>query len=392
MATQTFIKDSTIVGTIRATAVSTSPTSNSTPATMKAVRFYGKRDIRLDTIEIPPVGPGKVKIAPKFCGICGSDLHEYLGGANLIPTPSHPHPITKEALPITLGHEFSGIVQEVGEGVESIKPGDRVCVQPIIYDGDCRSCVRGLVNCCDSNGFVGLSGWGGGLSETMVVPESCVKRLPDNVSLEEGALVEPLAVGWHAVEISPYMKTDSVLILGAGPIGLAVCQVLVARGCTNIIVCEVSTRRREFATEFGAHHTIDPIHENMVARVAELTGNRGADVGFDCAGAQAALDTAFESLKARGTLVNIAVWENRAALAMNGLVFRERNYMGVATYSLGDFEAVLDAIATGKMKPAGMITKTIQLDRVVDDGFHALINDKENQVKILVDVGAGLSS
>ncbi|GAB0135424.1 hypothetical protein EsDP_00003763 [Epichloe bromicola] len=394
MATQTYTQDSTIVGTIRARAGSAAPAA--APATaasiMKAVRFHGQRDVRLDTVEVPKVGAGKVKIAPKFCGICGSDLHEYLGGANLIPKPHHPHPITNETLPLTLGHEFSGIVQEVGEGVESVKPGDRVCVQPIIFDGDCRSCVRGLVNCCDSNGFVGLSGWGGGLSETMVVPESCVKQLPDNVSLEEGALVEPLAVGWHAVDISPFKETDSVLILGAGPIGLAVSQVLAGRGCKNIIVCEVSTRRRELAKQFGAHHTIDPINEDVVARVAELTRGLGADVGFDCAGAQDALDTAFESLRARGTLVNIAVWEKRAGLAMNSLVFRERSYMGVATYSLGDFEAVLDAISTGKIKPAGMITKTIKLDQVVEEGFHALINDKENQVKILVDVGAGFSA
>jgi threonine dehydrogenase-like Zn-dependent dehydrogenase len=256
-------------------------------------------------------------------------LHEYLGGANLIPKPNHPHPITKETYPLTLGHEFSGIVEEVGQGVESVKPGDRVCVQPIIYDGDCRSCVRGLVNCCDQNGFVGLSGWGGGLSENMVVPESCVKQLPDNVSLEEGALVEPLAVGWHAVDISPYKETDSVLILGAGPIGLAVVQVLIGRGCKNIIVIEVSSKRREFASQFGAHHTIDPVNEDVVARVEELTAGLGADVGFDAAGAQPALDTAFDALRARGTLVNIAVWEKRASLAMNGLVFRERGYMGV---------------------------------------------------------------
>ncbi|KHN95782.1 sorbitol dehydrogenase [Metarhizium album ARSEF 1941] len=385
MATTTATADSTtLVGTIRATAASASPPQ----PTMKAVRFHGKRDIRLDTIVAPKVGPGKVKIAPKFCGICGSDLHEYLGGANLIPKPENPHPITNETFPLTLGHEFSGIVQEVGQGVESVKPGDRVCVQPIIYDGDCRSCVRGLENCCDQNGFVGLSGWGGGLCETMVVPGSCVKKLPDNVSLQEGALVEPLAVGWHAVDISPFKETDSVLILGAGPIGLAVVQVLVGRGCKNIIVTEVSSKRRDFAINFGAHHVIDPINENVVAKVEEFTGGLGADVAFDAAGAQAALDTAFDALKARGTLINIAVWEKRANLAMNGLVFRERGYMGV----LGDFEAVLDAISTGKIKPASMITKTIKLDQVVEEGFHALINDKDNQVKILVDVGAGLST
>ncbi|KIW34205.1 chlorophyll synthesis pathway protein BchC [Cladophialophora immunda] len=357
---------------------------------MNAVRFYGQRDIRLDQIPVPSVKPGQVKIAPKFCGICGSDLHEYLGGANLIPTEGHPHPITGETLPLTLGHEFSGVVEEVGEGVTNVKPGDRVCVQPTIYDGSCRACKRGLVNCCDKNGFVGLSGWGGGLCEHMVVPESCVKPLPDNIPLEVGALIEPLAVGWHAVDISPYKEGDSVLVLGGGPIGLAVVQALVGKGCKNIIVSEVSGRRREFATQFGAHHVIDPVKADVVAEVEKLTNGEGADVGFDAAGVQVAVDTAFKAIKARGTLVNIAVWEKRATLQMNDIVFRERGYMGVATYSLGDFEAVINAISTGAMKPAGMITKKIKLDQVAEEGFKTLIEDKENHVKILVDVGAGI--
>ncbi|KIW82049.1 chlorophyll synthesis pathway protein BchC [Fonsecaea pedrosoi CBS 271.37] len=357
---------------------------------MNAVRFYGQRDIRLDQIPVPAVKPGQVKIAPKFCGICGSDLHEYLGGANLIPQEGHPHPITGETLPLTLGHEFSGVVEEVGEGVEKVKPGDRVCVQPTIYDGSCRACKRGLVNCCDKNGFVGLSGWGGGLCEHMVVPESCVKPLPDNIPLEVGALIEPLAVGWHAVDISPYKDGDSVLVLGGGPIGLAVVQALVGRGCKNIIVSEVSGRRREFAKQFGAHHVIDPVKADVVEEVEKLTSGEGADVGFDAAGVQVAVDTAFKAIKARGTLVNIAVWEKRATLQMNDIVFRERGYMGVATYALGDFEAVIKAISTGAMKPAGMITKTIKLDQVAEEGFKTLIEDKENHVKILVDVGAGI--
>ena len=296
---------------------------------MNAVRFHGQKDIRLDQIPIPQVKPGHVKIAPKFCGICGSDLHEYLGGANLIPTEENPHPITGETLPLTLGHEFSGLVEEVGEGVQNVKKGDRVCVQPIIYDGSCRACKRGLVNCCDKNGFVGLSGWGGGLSEYMVVPESCVKSLPDNIPLEVGALIEPLAVGWHAVDISPYKEGDSVLVLGGGPIGLAVVQALVGKKCKNIIVSEVSGRRREFAKQFGAHHTIDPTKGDLVAEVERLTEGEGADVGFDAAGVQVAVDTAFKAIKARGTLVNIAVWEKRATLAMNDIVFRERAYMGM---------------------------------------------------------------
>jgi threonine dehydrogenase-like Zn-dependent dehydrogenase len=232
--------------------------------------------------------------------------------------------------------------------VDHVQKGDNVCVQPIIYDGDCRSCVQGLVNCCDKNGFVGLSGWGGGLSEHVVLPASCIKPLPANVSLELGALVEPLAVGWHAVDISPYKEGDSVLVLGAGPIGLAVVQALIGKNCRNIIVSEVSKRRSEFAQQFGAHHTIDPTRCDVVEEVARLTGGKGADVAFDAAGVQVGLDTAMKAIKARGTLVNIAVWEKRATLQMNDVVFRERHYMGVATYALGDFEAVLEAISTGE--------------------------------------------
>ena len=203
-------------------------------------------------------------------------------------------------------------------------------------------------NCCDKNGFVGLSGWGGGLSEHVVLPGSCIKKLPANVSLELGALVEPLAVGWHAVDISPYKEGDSVLVLGAGPIGLAVVQVLVGKGCKNIIISEVSKRRSEFATQFGAHHIIDPTKSDVVEEVAKFTNGKGADVAFDAAGVQVGLDTAMKAIKARGTLVNIAVWEKRATLAMNDVVFRERHYMGIATYVLGDFEAVIDAISTGQ--------------------------------------------
>jgi threonine dehydrogenase-like Zn-dependent dehydrogenase len=345
------------------------------------------------------------QIKPAFCGICGTDLHEFLGGANLIPKDT-PHPITGETLPLALGHEFSGTIEEVGEGVQDLKAGDRICVQPTIYDNECLSCKRGLVNCCDKNGFVGLSGWGGGMSEHVVVPQDSVKKLPDNVSLEVGALVEPLAVGWHAVSISPYKPGDRVLVLGGGPIGLAVVQALKARACDTIIVSEISPRRKQYAKEFGAHHVIDPSKEDVVKEVQRLTNGEGADIGFDAAGAQIGVDTAMRAIKARGMLVNIAVWEKRATLNMNDLVFRERAYMGVACYALGDFEQVIDAISTGKklvpwpntllrsvgkLTPEPMITRKIKMDEVEDKGFNALINDKDNHVKILVDIGASVS-
>ncbi|PSN68952.1 sorbitol dehydrogenase [Corynespora cassiicola Philippines] len=354
---------------------------------MKAVRFHGKNDLRYEEIPVPKVGKGQVKLRPAWVGICGSDLHEYLGGPNLCPTT--PHPITKETVPLTFGHEFSGVIEEVGEEVTDYKIGDRVVVQPIIYDGTCGPCLEGLHNCCWSNGFVGLSGWGGGLAEHIVVPTSTLYHLPDNVPLEIGALIEPLAVGWHAVKISPYQKGHAVLILGGGPIGISVILALKARGADKIIVSEVSARRQEYAKKFGADYVVNPLKEDVVKRCRELCDGQGVHEVFDCAGVQAGLDTAVHAVRARGTIVNIAIWEKACSIVPNDLTFKERKYMGVATYQVGDFQEVIDAISSGSMRPHEMITGKIELTEVEEKGFKALINDKDNQVKILVKVGGG---
>ncbi|KAF2497441.1 GroES-like protein [Lophium mytilinum] len=356
--------------------------------TMKAVRFHGELDLRYEDLDIPKVGKGQVKLRPAWVGICGTDLHEYLDGPNICPTT--PHPITGEKVPLTLGHEFSGVIEEVGEGVDDYKPGDRVVVQPIIYDGTCGACLEGLINCCYSNGFIGLSGWGGGLAEHIVVPTSTLYRLPDNVPLDVGALVEPLSVGWHAVKVSPFKTGDSVLILGGGPIGLAVIQALKARGCEKIIVSEVSPRRKEFAKSFGAHYVLDPTKDDIVTRCKELCEKQGVHVVFDCAGVQAGLDQAIHAVRARGTIVNVAIWAKPAVINPNDLVFKERHYTAVATFVKGDFQDVIDAISAGKMNPKSMITKKIKLIEVEEKGFKTLINDKDNQVKVLVEVSGGL--
>lgn len=155
-------------------------------------------------------------------------------------------------------------------------------------------------------------------------------------------------MAWHAVKKSPYKIGDSVLILGAGPIGLAVIQVLIAKGAEKIIVSEVTPRRRKFAKQFGAHFVLDPIQDDIVARARELSDGSGVNVAFDAAGVQAGLDQAIQSLRFRGTLVNIAIWEKTAIITPNALVFRERQYIGVATYQDEDFYNVIDAIASGE--------------------------------------------
>ncbi|KAL9053555.1 MAG: hypothetical protein Q9206_003887 [Seirophora lacunosa] len=336
---------------------------------MKAVRFHGKGDIRLDDVEIPICGKGQVKVKPAYVGICGSDLHEYLGGANIMPTT--PHPITKEKIPLTLGHEFSGVIEEVGDDITDLQIGQRVSVQPIIYDGTCGAC---------------RDGWGGGLSEHVVVPRAAIYEIPDSVSIKIGALAEPISVAWHSIDISPLKKGDKILVLGGGPIGLAVIQCLKARGVETIIASEVSARRKEFAKQFGAHHVIDPTQEDIVARVKEICGGVGVDVAFDAAGVQAGLNQALKAVRAQGTMVNIAIWEKPVQLQMNDIVFRERKYIGTTTFVAGDFRKVLDAIASGSLQPEAMITRVIKMDEVEEKGFKALIDEKDKHVKILVEV------
>lgn len=186
------------------------------------------------------------------------------------------------------------------------------------------------------------------------------------------------------MNISPWKPESSVLVLGGGPIGLSVIQALRARGATKIIVSEVSPRRKEFAKQFGAHYVLDPTKDDVPARCRELCEKQGVHVVFDCAGVQAGLDAAVQAVRARGTIVNIAIWEKRCSIFPNDFCFKERSYIGVATYQAGDFQDVLNAISEGRLKPDEMITKRIELDQVEAEGFKTLIDDKDNQVKVLV--------
>jgi threonine dehydrogenase-like Zn-dependent dehydrogenase len=163
--------------------------------------------------------------------------------------------------------------------------------------------------------------------------------------------VEPIAVAWHAIKISPFQKGDSVLVLGGGPIGLAVIQCLKAKGAGKIVVSEIAPKRKQFAKEFGADYVLDPSKDDIVARVREICDGKGANLAFDAAGVQAGLDQAILAIRARGTLVNIAIWEKTATITPNWMCFRERKYMGVACYQAGDFQDVLDAISSGMLSP-----------------------------------------
>ncbi|KAL4867158.1 hypothetical protein BDV12DRAFT_123895 [Aspergillus spectabilis] len=353
---------------------------------MRAVRFHGKGDVRVDQIDEPVCGEGQVKIRPAFVGICGSDLHEYLAGPIVIPTT--PHTLTGGQLPVTLGHEFSGIIEEVGQGVTGLKFGDRVAIRPNLSDGTCASCLYGRPNCCRNLGFIGFSSNAGGLSDHVAVPAKHAIPLPENFPLDLGAVVEPLTVAWHAVDRSPVGAAQTAIVVGGGPIGLAVVQVLKARGVQNVVVAEVSDQRREYAVTLGATHVFNPVTDDVIAKVRALTDDAGADISFECSGVQAGFDTAMKSIRVRGTTTIVSLWEKKPVIDAFDVVSYEKHVIGAAICEDGDFEAVIDAIASGKINPRPMITSKIRMEDVEEKGFKALVNERDKHLKILIDIAA----
>lgn len=349
---------------------------------MKAARFHGRGDIRIDEIPEPATRPGTVKVEVEWCGICGTDLHEYLEGPIFAPTVESPHPLTGESVPVTLGHEFAGVVVETGDGVDDVRPGDRVVVEPYIVCGRCDACQQGKYNVCAALGFVGLSGGGGGFSKYVVAERRWIHPLGE-IGTDVGALVEPLAVAYHAVRLSGAQPSHSALVFGAGPIGLVTTASLKAIGVEEVVVVEPAGVRKQKAVTAGADHVLDPREVDVVEAVNEITRGRGADVSFECAGIDQVLATAIKATRAGGTCVNVAIWGHEASVAMNDLVFREINLLGSLAYA-NDHPATIALIAEGKVDPFQFITGRIGLDDIVEAGFRELIDNKEENVKILV--------
>lgn len=347
---------------------------------MKAALWYNAKDIRVEQIQEPVVTSGRVKIKVEWTGICGSDLHEYVAGPIFVPV-EQPHYVSKDVAPIVMGHEFSGVVSEIGEGVTKVNVGDKVVVEPILACGECEACKKGKYNICKHLGFHGLSGGGGGFSEYTVVDERWVHKMPEGLSLEQGALVEPAAVALHAVRMSKLKAGDKAVVFGVGPIGLLVIEALKAAGASEIYAVELSKERSAKALELGAKAVINPAEEDAVARIKELT-NGGADVAFEVTGVPVVLKQAIDSTTFEGETIIVSIWETEASFQPNNVVLSERSIKGTIAYR-DIFPAVMELMTQGYFQAETLVTKRITLDEIVEEGFEALVNDKSH-IKILV--------
>lgn len=327
--------------------------------------------------------PGTVKVAVAAAGICGSDLHEYVGGPISIPMTS-PHPLTGERAPIVLGHELCGVVTEVGDDVDTVRVGERVTANAAIWCGACDACSKGWTNICRTVGFHGTTGGGGAFATYDVLPAACVHVVPDEVPNEVAVLVEPLATGFHAVDLADLRAGDSALVLGAGPVGLLLVQACVEVGVSTVVVVEPSTARRQLAAQLGATTCLDPISEPAVNHVLEVTGGVGVDAAFDAAAAPSSLSDAIGATRARGTVVNVAAWEKPVPFDPTTLLLRETVVRGSLAYTGHDIDTAIGYAARHVGELSRLVTRVIDLEDVVTDGFDVLAFTALQDVKVVV--------
>ncbi|UCB45405.1 MAG: 2,3-butanediol dehydrogenase [Spirochaetota bacterium] len=350
---------------------------------MKAAVWHGRKDVRVEDVPDPPIPPpGQVKVEVACCGICGTDLHEYLGGPIYVPAQD-PHPLTGAKAPVILGHELSGKVVDVGDGVSRINKGDRVALCPIIGCLECKWCKSGLMGICPNVAFLGVSWHWGGFAKYVNVYEYMCYHLPEEVPYEVGALVEPFAATVRAVKRVGVKPEETFAVVGTGPVGVMALQAARIAGAGQIIAIEPAEKRQQLAIQCGATAVIDPVKNDAVSEINTLTGGEGVDVVIECAGLEKTGLLAGHIVKRTGRIMVMGVFEEPAVFDFTDLVYGEKTVMG-SMGGYGVFDDAIQMMAKKKFNGQPLITGKIKLDDIVSKGFDALIRFKEKHAKILV--------
>ena len=355
---------------------------------MKALRFHAAKDLRIEDIAALPVpGPGQVAIRNRFVGICGTDLHEYAYGPIFIP--KEPHPFTGAHGPQVLGHEFGGVVTAVGQGVSHVAVGDRVSVQPLIMprSGDYFA-DRGLFHLSPDLALAGLSWLSGGMAEAALLNDYNVVKIPDDLSDEEAALVEPTAVAVYTCDRGGVTAGNSVLVTGAGPIGMLTLLAAKAFGATTLFVSDPNDTRLKIARQILPEVvTLNPTRDDIGARIRAATeGGVGCDVALECVGNEKALGSCLDAVRKQGAIVQVGLHPGNSGLDWFTVTFKDVDVRGSWAYPTHLWPRVIGLIASGAIPASKVVTKKITLDQAVTQGFDALLDPAGTQLKILIDL------
>lgn len=347
------------------------------PETMKAAVLHGVEDLRIDRLPVPSLAsPYDVIVRIRQVGVCGSDIHYYRHGRI-------GHFVVEE--PMILGHECAGEVVEVGKKVSALAPGDRVALEPGVPCRRCEFCHEGRYNLCADVVFFATPPVDGAFCEYVTSPADFAFRLPEHVSTEEGAIMEPLAVGMWSTHRAGVSAGDTVAVLGAGPIGLVTLQAAKARGATTLIITDVEQSRLEFAGRLGATHTLNAGQCDVVEAIREITDGRGADAVLDAAGASQTIGQALRAVKSGGRVILIGIPpEDEVPVSMPDLISRELDVGGIFRYA-NMYGRAIAAVAAGLIDVKGMITHHYQLDEA-EEALVFADEHKSECIKVAVSV------
>jgi (R,R)-butanediol dehydrogenase / meso-butanediol dehydrogenase / diacetyl reductase len=337
------------------------------------VVYAGARTLRIEPVILAAPGPGHVRIDVAYTGICGTDLHIYHGDMG-----GRVHP------PQVIGHEMSGRVAEIGDGVGGWQAGEHVTVMPLDWCGQCPACEAGHTHLCHRLNFLGIDS-AGAMQSSWTVPARVLIRLPAHLPLQDGALVEPVAVAVHDVRRAELQPGEKVLVVGGGPIGLLIAAVARCEGA-DLLVIEPEPYRRSLAEQLG-FTACNPADPDATEILQEWSGAAGAAVAFEVSGAAAGIAAAVDALMVRGRMIQVAIHAVPREVNLHRFFWRELTMIGARLYHREDFEAAVALIASGQIPASALITRTEPLGRA-EQAFLAL-ESGEGVMKVLIDCQAG---
>lgn len=338
--------------------------------TTQAAVYRGNKTFSLEHKQVAAPGTGEVRIKVAYCGICGTDLHIYLG-----------HMDKRVGFERTIGHEMSGVIESVGADVEGLSVGQHIVVRPLDACGDCPACNAGHQHICHNLKFIGID-TEGAFQELWNVPAHTIHVLPETLDLSHAALIEPLAVACHDVKRANVKNGEDVLVIGGGPIGLLVAMVARDAG-GKVTISEINENRLAYAEKLG-FDVINPTSADVAATILEQTGGKGADVVFEVSGSQPGVDLMTAAAAARGRIVMVAIHASKPSIDLFQFFWRELELLGARVYHREDYEQAMQLIADGAIDCGSFITDIQPLDGI--QGAFEALTQNPNAIKSMIQI------
>ncbi len=340
---------------------------------MKAMVYHGNRDLRLETVADPSPGEGEALLKVDYCGICATDIEEYVYG---------PKFLDREKMPIITGHEVTATVMDAPRAAARLSPGTRVALNTVLTCGACFWCSKGETQQCEQFTVVGFDR-DGGLAEYLAWPTDELIPLPDNVPSEAAALIEPSGVAHHCVKRAGIRPGESVAVVGVGTVGTLAMQIVKAQGA-RVFAVDVRQMSLDLASSLGAEATINSAEEDAEEILRGLTDGRGADVVIDAAGGPNTPADSLKYVRRGGRVVLVAIYTSTPEFDFNSIVAQEKTVIGTIAYTRADVQASVDLIASGMLRTTPLISDRISLDDVIDVGFARMMSPTKDVYRILV--------